>query len=533
MTTLPPPPRDAVVTSSSSSQDGDSSARYTPDIDEDESYTPSFGAGGEDAYELRNLVSSKHSVAVDGDEEVEHPSIPWARRRESTQSFELYTPDEEGRVRRKLDIRLTLFVAMLYMLSFLDRSNIGNAKVAGLMRDLRLDDNQFEGLLTAFYVTYILFEWMTILYQVFPPHIYIAVCVCAWGVLASCQALTSSFPGLLIIRAMLGVGEAAFVGIPFYLTFFYRREELALRTGLFISAAPLATTFASSLAYAIMGIATRTQIASWRLLFLLEGFPAVVVAVWCWSWLPDSPGQAWWLSARERKVAVLRLRSEKPTRQSHKLSIKEVLRTLGDPKAYLTAAVFFCCNVAFSSMPVFLPTIVESLGFTARSSQALSAPPFLFAFVVVLITALVSDRLKSRSVPLLLHLLTAMLGYLFLALAGIFGLQLTILRYLAVYPICAGFFSAVTLVITWTINNQATDEGKSTSMAILNVIGQCGPLLGTRLYPDSAAPYFVGGMVVCAITMAVAAALVVALRFTLIRDNRRRSSSKNNFLYML
>lgn len=533
-----------VRAASSVSSHGESETRYTPDPDpEDEEHEP-HNAQADDAIELHRLVGGK-KVGV---EELGDAEEPFMRRRSSAQSFELYTPDEERRVRRKLDFRLTLFVALLYMLSFLDRSNIGNAKVAGLMRDLRLDDNQFEWLLTAFYITYILFEWMTVLYQIFRPHIYISLCVAAWGVVASCQALTRSWGGLLFLRMLLGIGEAAFVGIPFYLTFFYKREELALRTGLFISAAPLATTFASSLAYAIMGFAQRTQIASWRLLFLLEGFPAVIVAVWCWSWLPDSPGQAWWLTARERKVAVVRMRREKAlvtgnsshqskSRNRH-FSIKEALHTLRDPKAYLTAAMFFCCNVAFSSMPVFLPTIVTSMGYSARTSQALSAPPFFFAFIVVLITAVISDRLKSRSIPLLLHLLIAMLGYLFVTLVGVLDLGLTTLRYLAIYPICAGFFSAITLIITWTVNNQASNEGKGTGMAILNVIGQCGPLLGTRLYPDSAAPYFVTGMTVCTISMGVAAGLVVVLRFVLIRENKRLSSwrgsaEREKFLYMI
>jgi MFS family permease len=192
----------------------------------------------------------------------------------------------------------------------LDRSNIGNAKIAGLTDDLNLSDSQYEWLLTAFYIMYILFEWMTVMYQIVPPHIYVSICVCAWGVLASLQSLATSYAYLLVLRALLGIGEAAFVGIPFYLTFFFRREELAFRTGLFVSAAPLATSFASSLAWAIVKMGDKTGIASWRLLFLIEGFPAVLVAVACWYWLPDSPSTARWLNRRQRKIATLRLRKE-------------------------------------------------------------------------------------------------------------------------------------------------------------------------------------------------------------------------------
>ncbi|KAI6815869.1 MFS general substrate transporter [Hortaea werneckii] len=527
--------------SSGSSSAHVGSDRYTPeegsDDDELEDLEESEG------YELKRLNKSgpkrrstvEDAIGDDDHDDVEDEVPATRRRTASVASFELYTPDEEHRVRRKLDTHLVLFVAMLYMMSFLDRSNIGNAKIAGLVEDLKLDDDQYEWLLTAFYIAYILFEWMTLCYKIFPPHIYISCCVMAWGVLASLQSITSSFGGLLVLRTLLGIGEAAFVGIPFYLSFFFRKDELAFRIGLFISAAPLATSFASSLAWGIVSLGGKTGIASWRLLFLLEGFPACLVAVWAWWWLPDNPASARWLRDRDRKVAILRMRkeddglepSEKASaaqanlpRHKQKFNWRLVLSTLKDPKAYLTAGMFFCCNVAFSSMPVFLPTIVSSMGFSQKASQGLSAPPFLFAFFVVLVTAFLSDRIKSRSIPMIFHATLAMLGYIVLAVAGAAHFGHT-LRYLAVFPICAGFFSAVTIVITWTVNNQPSDEGKGTGMAMLNVIGQMGPLVGTRLYPDAEAPYYVKGMAVCAVSMAMVAGLALALRLVLKAQNAR------------
>ena len=221
-------------------------------------------------------------------------------------------------------------------------SDIGNAKIAGLSEDLQLSTSQYEWLLTAFYITYILFEWMTILYRVVPPHIYIALCVTSWGLVASLQSVADSFTSMLVLRALLGVGEAAFgPGVPFYLSFFYKREELALRTGLFISAAPLATSFASSLAWLITKAATKVPIAAWRLLFLVEGFPSMIVAVLAWYHLPDSPGTATFLTQRQKKVARLRMRKETNTKRGSSevsgLKMKEILQTLTDSKCYITA----------------------------------------------------------------------------------------------------------------------------------------------------------------------------------------------------
>jgi phosphatidylinositol 3,5-bisphosphate 5-phosphatase len=163
-----------------------------------------------------------------------------------------------------------------------------------------------------------------------------------------------SFASLLILRIILGISEAAFSGVPFYLSFFYRREELAFRTGLFISAAPLATAFASSLAWLITWLAqTSDFIAPWRLLFLVEGFPSVLVAYYCWGHVADRPESAWFLSRKEKRHAMSRLKdsssnksvsdgsrfgeSDGQSKSRSSIDLSEVLQTMKDPKSYLTA----------------------------------------------------------------------------------------------------------------------------------------------------------------------------------------------------
>jgi MFS family permease len=184
------------------------------------------------------------------------------------------------------------------------------------------------------------------------PHIYISICILSWGIIASLQSVANSFGFLLFLRALLGIGEAAFgPGVPFYLSFFFRRHELAFRTGLFISASPLSSSFAGALAWLITKVGEHGPLGPWRLLFLIEGFPSVLIAVWAFDFIPDGPGTAKWLSPRQRKVAVLRLRQEKEneeeehTRGNYEdaanrqkgVNFREVLQTLKDPKCYLTA----------------------------------------------------------------------------------------------------------------------------------------------------------------------------------------------------
>lgn len=403
--------------------------------------------------------------------------------------------------------------------------DIGNARIAGLDADLNLSSSQYEWVLTSFYISYITFEWMSLLWKIIPAHIYISIIVLSWGLTASLQSCATSFSMLIVLRTLLGIGEAGFTGIPYFLSFFFKRNELALRTGFFISAAPLATSFASTLAWAILKLGDNGPIAPWRLLFLLEGFPSVIIAVVAWNIIPDGPAQASYLTKRERKVARLRLRRQKDTTTEKRgLKWKEVLQTIADPKSYLTAFMFFCTNMAFASMPVFLPTIIREMGHSVLTSQALSAPPYLLSFLIVILTAWYSDRLRSRSTFVIFHALLSASGYAFVALAG--HLQLgPWWRYAGIYPASIGFFSVITIIITWTINNQDSESKQGAGFAMLQLVGQCGPLLGTRLYPDADAPMYVRGMAICAGAMIGVAALALILRVYLKIQNKRRQAS--------
>ena len=310
--------------------------------------------------------SSLHSAAIADNDSVELVE-------DNVVESKTFTVDEEIVVVRKLDRHLVLFIAFLYMLSFLDRSSkfkrnskgsecfwhghllnpldIGNARIAGLTEDLNLDSSQYEWLLTSFYCTYITFQWMTLLYGIVPAHIYISLAALAWSLTACLQAVAGSFSSMLVFRALLGISEAAFSpGIPFLLSFFFKREELAFRTGLFISAAPLATSFASSLAWLITKVANHVHIPAWRLLFLVEGFPSTIFAILAWYQIPDTPHTARFLNQREKQVARLRLGKERNARKGttskkSKLDWQEIREALTDMKCWITAVITYLDNV--------------------------------------------------------------------------------------------------------------------------------------------------------------------------------------------
>jgi MFS family permease len=154
-------------------------------------------------------------------------------------------------------------------------------------------------------------------------------------------------------------------------------------------------------------------------------------------------------------------------------------------------------------------------------AQALSAPPYLVAFFVVVYAAYASDKRATRSPYVIFFASLACGGYSLILLSVLLGLPNWI-RYLGVYPACTGFFCCVTIIITWTLNNQDSESKRGAGIAMLQFLGQCGPLVGTRLFPAEDGPLYSRGMLVCALFMGGVAVLATALRVVIQRENRAR-----------
>ncbi|KAK0617239.1 major facilitator superfamily domain-containing protein [Immersiella caudata] len=437
-------------------------------------------------------------------------------------------PVLERRLRRKLDRRLITLVFAAYLFAFLDRSNIGNAQTAGMGNDLGFGDEKYQWLLTIFYIPYsrqmlaqvhFLFEWFAIMWKLVPPHIWAGVTVLTWGLASTLQAVATNWEGLMVCRWFLAMAEAGFgPGVPYLLSFFYRRHELGFRCGIFLSAAPLATTFAGALAYGITS--AHTPLTNWRLLFLVEGIPTLLLAIALYFLLPDSPASVSFLTPAEKRVASARaiLQSGTPDSSSRlgALSLSEALAAFRSPQTWIQPLMYFSCNVSFASLPVFLPAILAGMGYSSVNAQGLTAPPYFFAFVVCLVTTYLADRTQQRGLVIITLSLVAGVGYLLLAVEHSLPI-----RYFGVFLAAGGVFPAIANILSWVLNNQGTDTKRGVAIAMLNIIGQCGPLLGTRMFPVGEGPYYTKGMAVCAGFMFFNALLAVCLRAWFVRENKR------------
>ena len=210
-----------------------------------------------------------------------------------------------------------------------------------MQKALNLSSGEYAWLLTIFYIAYIIFEPLVLMWKILPPHYWATFVVFGWGIVATLQSATTTWSGMMACRFFLGAIEAGFgTGIPFLLSFFYLRHEVGLRIGLFFSAAPLANTFAGALAYGITS--GHSRLPNWRLLFLVEGLPTLVMVPVTFFLLPDSPDKARFLTEEEKAIAKARgvkQVGDKPRIGS--ISWTDVALALRDPKCWITAVSLF------------------------------------------------------------------------------------------------------------------------------------------------------------------------------------------------
>lgn len=183
-------------------------------------------------------------------------------------------PPQDKKLLRKLDFHLIPWLTLLYLISFLDRTNIGNAKIDGLLTDLHMSQNQYQASLSIFFISYALFEPLTnVLLKRLRPSIFLPLIMLLWGICMVCMGLVHDFSGLAAARFFLGMFEAGlFPGVNYYLSCWYKRSEFGIRAAVFFSAAALAGSFGGLLAAAIIQMRGVGGKAGWAWLVFFFSF---------------------------------------------------------------------------------------------------------------------------------------------------------------------------------------------------------------------------------------------------------------------
>lgn len=308
----------------------------------------------------------------------------------------------ERRVVRKVARRLIPFLAVLYFVNYLDRTNIGFAKLT-MSEELGMTATMFGLASGLFFVGYLIFEVPSNLaLHRFGARMWIARILLTWGVLAAAMAFVPNVGSLYVLRILLGIAEAGFFpGVLLYLTFWFPAKYRVRLMGVFLLTLPASSAIGAPLSAAIMQWGDGLfGLSGWRLMYLIEGLPAVLLAVVTWFYLTDRPHQARWLDESERAWLVRTMESEQDaTAEGHGAS---VWRTLRDPRVLALGAIYFGVTYGIYALSFFLPTIVAGFketfatDFTVFETGLIVAVPFVIGGVAMVLWSRHSDRTGER-----------------------------------------------------------------------------------------------------------------------------------------
>ncbi|KAH7267879.1 major facilitator superfamily protein [Fusarium redolens] len=430
----------------------------------------------------------------------------------------------ESKLRWKMDLRILPTVTIIYLLCFIDRANIGNAKIAGLEADLKMQGYDFNISLSIFYISYILFEIpLNLLCKQIGPGWFIPVCCLGFGICTTCTAFVHDFSTLCGLRFLLGVFEAAMLPANvYYLSRWYRRSELTFRLSFVIISASLAGAFGGLLASAILRLQSFGSLHSWRMIFAIEGTVTCAVGLISFFTLTDRVETATWLSLEQKELANARIMSERvgTTEIIDKFSTKRMLRGILNPVVLPTAMISFFNFITVHGLSFFLPTIVRTIfpQHSVQNQQLLTVPPNVLGTIMCMLFCYISWKLDKRGIFLIICAPFSMVGYsMFLATSN------PHVRYAATFlPVC-GIFALGAFPNAHVSANVISDTSRSSAVAFNVMLGNIGGLVSTWAFlPFDGPEYRIGNGLNLAAQSAIFL-ISLCMYFAIQRSNKRRS----------
>ncbi len=410
----------------------------------------------------------------------------------------------ETRAYRRVTARLIPFLFLCYVVAYLDRVNVGFAKLQ-MLQDLGMSETAYGIGAGIFFIGYFLFEVPSnlILHRT-GARVWIARIMITWSLLSAGTMFVTSAGWFYVLRFLLGVAEAGFFpGIILFLTQWYPASRRARIIALFMTAVAMSGVIGGPVSGWILNtMAGVNGWAGWQWLFLLEGIPSLLMGVAVLFYLDDRIETARWLPADERDVLIANLRAEQGGTEH-----RSVLATLRHPHVLLLAALYFCIVMGLYGIAFWLPQLIRTMGVADAGRVGMwSAVPYIMATVVMVLVGRSSDARGERRWHLVGGSIAGAVG---LVVAGAFGTSLPI-GITAMSVATAGVLAAAPLF--WTLPT-ATLRGASAAagIAVINSIGNLAGFLS---------PYLIGvirdatgqatlGLYAIALFMLIGAALTI------------------------
>ncbi|KAG2132980.1 MFS general substrate transporter [Suillus clintonianus] len=389
-------------------------------------------------------------------------------------------PRERARILRRIDWHLLPFVTIFFLLSFLDKANIGNATVAGMATDLKLTGFKYNIAAAVFFIPYSFAEVPSnIALKLFRPSRWIPSIMVAWGVVMTLMCLVKSYQSLVVARAFLGLTEAGlFPGVNYYICLWYPRSERSKRIAIFFSAASVAVAFGGLLAYGIERMEGVGGLHGWQWIFCLEGIVTVLVACFSFFYMEDYPETAKFLTEPER-LYIMNMLKQDANDLSTQFDTQFVWQAVKDCKTYVQMLIYMGLLVPGYAISLFAPTIINELGYSAANAQLLVVPPFVAGAIGTIIVGIYSDKHNLRGPYIIGGALVSLVGYILLYCSVRAGPS-----YAGACLAAAGNFPTVAVVLAWAGSNAGGDLKRGVVLAMVIGVSNLGGVCSSFIYMD-------------------------------------------------
>ncbi|KAF9873327.1 major facilitator superfamily transporter [Colletotrichum karsti] len=404
-----------------------------------------------------------------------------------TTAMESIDPAAEKKLLFKLDAAFVPIIMLLYLTCFLDRSNIGNVKVAGMPEDIGASTQEFSTAISIFYATYVIFEppWTIMMKKLTPRLLLTSLCI-VWSLATIFSGFITNIGGLYAVRLILGACEAGlFPTLNLYLTMVYKREEQAKRVSYLFVCSAIAGAFGGLLAYSLLKMDGVGGYAGWRWVFIIEGIFSILIAPIVWWGLPNDPGQAYFLTDEEKRMMKVRAAQRAAYMGSEEFSWEEIKIAALDPKLYLSGLIQFCQDILLYGFSTFLPSIIVSMGYTSIEAQYLSIPVYIFGGLAFLSVAYLSDRLCIRGPFVFLANIPGIVGYILIICPTSNGI-----KFFGTFLCAVAVYNGPGLNLTWLNVNMAPHYRRATAIGMQQAIGNSAGIVAGQIYRT--APYLLG-----------------------------------------